>query len=354
MSKTVNLTFDIFYSVGSTIERNRFDSEIIVEFKELDQYWNEISGTRKKFVLYKDMDGIFSFVIELNPETTMVDVKINPIRYTISEDFKHSNERTIVVDDIEDGGHKKEEFHLVVEEEPQTPQRTIREPFQPSIKPDRKFGNDDVIIRWFDNRTMNIKYIEANTLNMTNEVGAYSVSKDNIVNDNEEVRNKSFIDKNLLKIEIDLIIGDCWFKDSELEYNRYMNRNEALKVLYNLYENNIVHSLESDLAVLHHCILEELSVEQNSESDNTYVVSCSFNEVDILKKLNKIHLVRDKDGEVFQEQPHEIPLPDYPSVYTDEIPEEEEEEGFWSKAGSWLKEQGKRIIDGRPNVRRGW
>lgn len=201
----------------------------------------------------------------------------------------------------------------------------VRKPqkeYDPDITPDRKFGNDDIIIRYYDGRMLNLKYTQSNSIAMESDITSHTTSIDRLIDksgdDYEEIVDKEIVNKDLKTISVNLILGDVWGKDSNGGIVKYINRNEALRRIDHICRNNVIFMFESDIGVFYHCIMEEYNVNQTSESDNTYQMDCTIREVNIIDELPKFHLLADDFGEEYEERPYEDDLIEYPLTRRDE------------------------------------
>lgn len=173
----------------------------------------------------------------------------------------------------------------------------------------RRFGNNDVLLYWHDGKVLNMQYVESIDVEKSKEVTDKSVSIDRF-------NDSSYSSLGLEEIDIKFKLGDIWYKDRGSNSYRYKNRDSVLRMLYDIYENNIIVSLASDIKIIRYGLISDLSVSQSSDSDNTYIGECTITEVDILDKLPKTIVVETTDGK-YEEVPTKDNVPEIPLTKSD-------------------------------------
>lgn len=170
----------------------------------------------------------------------------------------------------------------------------------PSI-PDRKFGNDSVLLRWHDLQ-MELRYIETVVLSGGSDVTTRRVSEDI-----KEMKNYAVNHPHHL--EITLVVGDIWLTDSTGQKRLVSNRNKSLRILHDIFKTKTIFTFMSDLLIMPYSVFTEMKIEQSYMSNNTYNINCKITEISIIKELPKLVVIRDKEGR-YEEHPFtDIDLP---------------------------------------------
>jgi len=169
---------------------------------------------------------------------------------------------------------------------------------------DRVFGNNDVLIIWHDGKAMNLKSTQSVSSNYESQITDKNV-------DISRMGDKSFISKSLDSVELEVVLGDIWKKDSINGSYKKQNRSSALRTIYELYKKNIPINFRSDIKNIDIGIITYYDVSQSTNSDNTYNLSCIIKEVNFIDRLPQTKIKREEDGtytEIPEGSPFELEL----------------------------------------------
>ncbi|MGV9141973.1 MAG: phage baseplate protein [Promethearchaeota archaeon] len=325
----VTIDWDIFIEGTYNYLDIPFEMEIDIEAWVGDS----IIDTHRKTFMFGEDNSNKSYYHRLEYEKSTgshadrVIVSISPVVYESNYEITtkvEDKEKDIYSEEAEEEFYWEIEVNKTEKDEYDSGEEFERAPFERT--PDRKFGNDDVILRWHDGKMLNLQYVENVEVSMENQITEHPVPK-RVIDEEKNKENKTFSDNQIKKASLELEVGDVWGKKNGNGLVKYYNRNSTLKILNYLYENNIILRFESDIDIFNYAIISELGVEQTSSSNNTYIVDCTIKQVNMIYRLPMFSIV-EKDGELTTE-----PIEDgdvyVPTVKKDEEESEEDDGIDW-------------------------